>query len=70
MCHMANRRTLHRLAAKAFRNVLGKKQSKYHHVIPWLDNAIWRTKPKDNQGMWRLHRAVKKGDAVFLDYKF
>lgn len=59
-----------RLAAKAFRNIVGKKQSKYHLVILWLDDAIWRTKPKDANEMWRLNKVVKEGDAVFLDYKF
>ena len=62
--------TLHRLAAKAFRNILVKKQSKYGHVIAWLDDKIWRTKPEHVKEMWRLNRVVKEGDAVFLDYKF
>ena len=61
---------IHRLAAKAFRNTLAKKQSKYRHVIIWLDEAIWRTKPDNAKEMWRLDRVVKEGDAVFLDYKF
>ncbi len=61
---------IHRLAAKAFRNILAKKQSKYRHVIIWLDEAIRRTKPDNAKEMWRLNRVVKAGDAVFLDYKF
>ena len=70
MCHMADQRMIHRLAAKAFHNVLGKKQSKYHHVILWLDDVIQRTKPDDTKEMWRLNNIVKEGDAVFLDYEF
>ncbi|CAD6591538.1 MAG: hypothetical protein ASARMPREDX12_005212 [Alectoria sarmentosa] len=58
------------LAAKAFRNILAKKQSKYGHVILWLDDAIWRTKPNSAKDMSRLNRVVNEGDAVFLDYKF
>ncbi len=61
---------IHRLAAKAFRNILAKKQSQYRHVIIWLDEAIRRTKPDNAKEMWRLNRVVKEGDAVFLDYKF
>lgn len=61
---------IHRLAAKAFRNILGRKQSKYGQVIAWLEDAIWRTKPENAKEMWRLNRVVKEGDAVFLDYKF
>lgn len=68
---MANpRMMIHRLAAKAFRNILTKKQSKYRHVILWLDGAIWRTKPNNARDMSRLNRVVNEGDAVFLDYKF
>ena len=69
-CHMTNRRIIHRLAAKAFRSILAKKQSKYGPVIFWLDHAIWRTKPDNAKEMWRLNKVVKEGDAVFLDYKF
>ena len=61
---------IHRLAAKAFRKILVKKQSKYGHVIAWLDDAIWRTKPDNASEMRRLNKVVKEGDAVFLDYKF
>ena len=61
---------LRRLAAKAFRNVLGKKQSKYGDVILWLEDAIGRTKPKAAKEMWRLNKVVRESDAVFLDYKF
>lgn len=57
------------LAAKAFRSILAKKQSKYGPVIFWLDHAIWRTKPDNAKEMWRLNKVVKEGDAVFLDYK-
>lgn len=67
---MANLRMIHRLAAKAFRQILAKKQSKYVHVIGWLDDAIRRTKPDNAKEMWRLKRVVKEGDAVFIDYKF
>ena len=61
---------IHRLATKAFRNTLAKKQSKYGNVIIWLDHAIWRTKPDNVKEMWRLNKVVREGDAVFLDYKF
>ena len=61
---------MHRLAAKAFRNILGTKQSKYRHVILWLDDAICRTEPDNAKDRWRLNRIVKEGDAVFIDYKF
>ena len=61
---------IHRLAAKAFHRILGKKQSKYRHVIQWLNHVIGRTKPDDSKQMWRLNRVVNEGDAVFLDYKF
>ena len=61
---------IRRLAAKAFRNVLGKKQSKYGDVILWLDDAIGRTKPGTAKEMWRLNKVVRESDAVFLDYKF
>ena len=63
-------RMINRLAAKAFHNVLGKKQSKYHHVILWLDDAICRTKPDNTKEMWRLNQIVKEGNGVFLNYKF
>ena len=61
---------MNRLAAKAFRNVLSRKQSKYHHVMLWLDDAIRRTKPDKTREMWRLNRIVKEGNAVFLNYQF
>ena len=70
MRHTANQRMIHRLAAKAFHNILSKKQSKYRDVILWLNQAIWRTKPDDTMEMWRLNRIVKEGNAVFLGYKF
>ena len=61
---------IHRLAAKAFRNILAKKQSKYGNVIDWLDDAIWRTMPDNASEMRKLKKVVKEGDRVFLDYKF
>lgn len=69
-CHKANQRMIHRLAAKAFRNILAKKQSKYRLVILWLDDAIRRTKSDKAKEMWKLNRIVKEGDAIFIDYKF
>ena len=70
MCHMADRRAIHRLAAQAFHNILSQKQSKYHHVILWLDDVVWRTKPDNAKEMWRLNQVMKEGNAVFLNYKF
>lgn len=67
---ITNHFMLRRLAAKAFRKVLGQKQSKYGAVILWLDDAVGRTKPKRAKEMWRLNKVVRESDAVFLDYRF
>lgn len=56
-----------RLAAKAFRHVLGRKQTNYQEVIAWLDVALEQVAPLKPS---RLNRIAKQGEAVFRGYKF
>ncbi len=59
-----------RLATTAFRNVLGRKQSKYGEVIAWLDVAIGESAPTNGKEACRLNRIARQGEAVFRGYKF
>lgn len=60
----------HRLATTAFRNVLGRKQSKYREVIAWLDAAIGQSAPKTGKEACWLNRIAKQGEAVYRGYKY
>lgn len=54
----------------AFRSILGRKQSKYHEVIAWLDVAIENSAPKNRTEASRLNRIAKQGEVVFRGYKY
>lgn len=62
--------TILRLAAKAFHNVLRRKQSKYGQVLEWLDAAIQRCAPADGIESLKMGRIVKEGEGVFCGYKY
>lgn len=60
----------YRLAAKAFRNVLAKKQSAYGDVIAWLDDAIGESTARNRKEASRLNGIANKGNAIFSDYRY
>ena len=60
-----------RLAATAFRHVLGKKQSSYGQVIAWLDDQLTHSPLlHDAKEATRMRRIANKGNALFGGYKF
>ena len=59
-----------RLASKAFRHVLGRKQSRYRGVLDWLDGAIVNAGPRSCRELLKLKRIAKQGDKVFAGYKY
>ena len=67
--HITNR-TCDRLATRAFRTILAKKQSRYRDVIAWLDGAIAEVKLATRQEVFRLDEIVDKGNAMFSGYRF
>ena len=59
-----------RLASKAFRRVLGRKQSGYHGVLAWLDGAIVNAMPGNARAVLKLQRIAQQGDQVFAGYRY
>ena len=61
---------LYRLTVKAFRSVLIKKQSKYGHLIAWLDDAMSEATSRNRKEAARLNGIANTGNAIFRDYKY
>jgi len=59
-----------RLAAQAFRTVLGKKQTAFLDVIDWLDTTLADTVPFKVKEALKLAKAVKHGNVVFRNYRY
>lgn len=58
------------LAASAFRFVLKRKQTRYVDVLKWLD-AQWKdSRPKTNSEAVKMSQVVRKGNALFEDWRF
>jgi len=54
----ADRSAASRLAATAFREVLGTKQSRYPAVITWLKRKIESAAPREEKERVRLGRVI------------
>ena len=63
---------IHRLAGRAFRRVLGQKQTNYRAVLVWLDGVIMAVAGPGSgaKELDRLESIAREGDAVFRDYKY
>ena len=61
---------LHRLAGRAFRCVLGQKQTKYRAVVAWLDGSMAGAGLGGGRELERLERIAQKGDEVFRGYQY
>ena len=59
-----------RLASKAFRHVLSRKQTGHREVIQWLDGAILAAKVNTEKQISRLEQVVQQGDEVFSGYRY
>ncbi|KAL9099832.1 MAG: hypothetical protein Q9163_004720 [Psora crenata] len=58
------------LASKAFRHVLGRKQSRYGEVLIWLDITIDQAMPDSGKELLKLNRIARRGGGVFREYKY
>ncbi|KAL9124591.1 MAG: hypothetical protein Q9217_006090 [Psora testacea] len=65
-----NKRQVAWLASKAFRHILGRKQSRYREVLVWLDGAIGDAMPEGGKELLMMNRIVRQGDEVFRGYKY
>lgn len=63
-------RHLQYLAAAAFRFVLNRKQTRYVAVLRWLDTLSKESRSQSNAEALRLQQAVKKGTALFEEWRF
>lgn len=70
MASGADQITIPRLAAKAFRHILSRKQSKYVPVLKWLDYVVKKSAPPCEKELLKLGRIIKEGEAVFCGYKY
>lgn len=70
MASGANHITMFRLAAKAFRHILSRKQSNYIPVLKWLDYVVKQSAPPCGKELVKLGRIVKEGEAVYCGYKY
>ena len=59
-----------RLAAMAFRQVLGVKQTKYRDVTAWLDDQIQGMRLESAAGVDQMESICRRGDDVFRGYKY
>ena len=58
-----------RLAAQAFRSILGKKQTAFLDVIDWLDTTLADIVPFKDKEALKLAKAVRQGNVVFRNYR-
>lgn len=58
------------LASVAFRFVLQRKQTRYAPVLHWLDSLEKESRPATNADAVRLRQVVKRGTALFEDWRF
>ncbi|KAJ5247280.1 Telomere reverse transcriptase [Penicillium chermesinum] len=63
-------RHLQYLAVAAFRFVLRRKQTRFAAVLRWLDCLGRRTRPTSNADAVRLLQVVKRGTALFDEWRF
>lgn len=70
MASGANHITMFRLAAKAFRHILSRKQSNFIPVLKWLDYVVKKSAPPCGKELVKLERIVKEGEAVYCGYKY
>ena len=59
-----------RLAAMAFRQVLGVKQTKYRDVTAWLDDQIKGMRLDGAAGVDQMDSICRRGNDVFRGYKY
>ncbi|KAJ5492091.1 Telomere reverse transcriptase [Penicillium expansum] len=58
------------LASAAFRFVLKRKQTRYAVVLHWLDSLIKDARPTSDSEALRMTQVVKKGNAMFEEWRF
>ncbi|CAG8429897.1 unnamed protein product [Penicillium salamii] len=58
------------LAAAAFRFVLKRKQTRYVAVLRWLDSLAREARPTSDSASLRMTNVVKKGNAIFEQWRF
>lgn len=58
------------LASAAFRFVLKRKQTRYVMVLRWLDALIKDARPTSDSEALRMTQVVKKGNAMFEEWRF
>ncbi|KAJ5442593.1 reverse transcriptase [Penicillium cf. griseofulvum] len=58
------------LASAAFRFVLKRKQTRYSVVLRWLDSLIKDARPMSDSEALRMTQVVKKGNAMFEEWRF
>lgn len=64
------RRHIQYLTAAAFRFVLVRKQTRYTTVLRWLDQLAKHARPASNAEALRIAQVVRKGNAVFEEWRF
>ncbi|OQE32998.1 hypothetical protein PENFLA_c001G08043 [Penicillium flavigenum] len=58
------------LASAAFRFVLKRKQTRYVVVLRWLDSLTKDSRPTSDSEALRMAQVVKKGNAMFEEWRF
>ncbi|KAJ5177714.1 reverse transcriptase [Penicillium coprophilum] len=58
------------LASAAFRFVLKRKQTRYSVVLHWLDSLTKDARPASDSEAFRMTQVVKKGNAMFEEWRF
>ncbi|KAJ5952017.1 uncharacterized protein N7479_010430 [Penicillium vulpinum] len=58
------------LASAAFRFVLKRKQTRYVVVLRWLDSMTKDARPASDSEALRMAQVVKKGNAMFEEWRF
>ncbi|CAG8097164.1 unnamed protein product [Penicillium salamii] len=58
------------LAAAAFRFVLKRKQTRYVAVLRWLDSLAREARPTSDSAALKMTHVVKKGNAIFEQWRF
>jgi telomerase reverse transcriptase len=66
----AQRSHLQYLASGAFRFVLKRKQTRYAAVLRWLESLAKDSRPTSNSEALRMTQVVKKGNAMFEEWRF
>lgn len=66
----AQRSHLQYLASAAFRFVLKRKQTRYAAVLRWLDSLAKSARPTSDSEALRMTQVVKKGNAMFEEWRF